>query len=109
MPKPRKLLIDDRLALSKEALKTKSSPAACARSRHSRAIIKVCSGLSMTQGPAITVSRPSPKVALPTEKDLVISRVATKRHKELFIRLNALLHFVLFCGEYEYTLDLVQK
>jgi hypothetical protein len=65
-------LIDDRFALSNDALNTKSSPAAAARLRHSRAIIIACSGVSTTQGPAMIVSRPSPKVAFPTEKALVL-------------------------------------
>jgi hypothetical protein len=63
-------LIEERLALSKDDLNTKSSPAARARSEHSRAIMEACSKLSITHGPAIMVSRPSPKVAFPTEKDV---------------------------------------
>ena len=70
IPSPRKLLIEERFALSNEVLKTKSRPALRARTAHSRAIINVCSSDSMTHGPAITVSRPSPNVAGPTLNDL---------------------------------------
>src|SRR5438132_14180319 len=70
MPSPRKLLIEERFALSNDDLKTKSSPAARARCAHSRAIINACSRDSITHGPAIIAKRPSPKVAEPTWNDL---------------------------------------
>src|SRR5262252_6328245 len=73
MPIPRKLLIDDLFALSKDDLKTKSNPASRARDAHSRAIMVACCCDSITQGPAMMVSRPSPNVAEPTWNDLVIS------------------------------------
>ena len=72
MPRPRKLWIEERFALSNDDLKTKSKPAAWARCKHSRAIIIACSGVSITHGPAITVSRPSPNVALPTLNALTL-------------------------------------
>src|ERR1044072_5196393 len=104
MPKPRKLLMDERFALSNDDLKTKSRPAACARSRHSRAIINACSGDSTTQGPAMIVSRPSPNVALPTEKDLAIGS-RHKRHTEHKMITSSAVStqiryvlFVPFCG-----------
>jgi len=65
-PGPRKLSMAERLALSKDDLKTKSSPAARARSLQACAIINACSRDSMTHGPAIKDRRPSPNVALPT-------------------------------------------
>src|ERR1700730_14232784 len=71
MPTPRKLLIEDRFALSNEVLKTKSKPALRACWAHSRAIIMACSSDSITHGPAMIVSRPSPNVALPTLKGFV--------------------------------------
>src|SRR5215471_18467636 len=72
IPIPRKLLTDDLFALSKDDLKTKSNPASRARDAHSRAIMVACGCDSITQGPAMMVSRPSPNVAEPTWNDLVI-------------------------------------
>src|SRR4030095_11592346 len=90
IPSPRKLLIDDRFALSNEFLKKKPPPASVPRFEHPRAIINTCSSLSTTQGPAIIVSRPSPNVAGPTEKGLIFITQNLKR----------------LC---EYTLDLIYK
>src|SRR6266446_1451863 len=77
IPSPRKLSIEDRFALSKDDLNTKSSPASFAAALHSVAIIIAWSNDSITHGPAITVNRPSPKVALPTLKALVTGFVLT--------------------------------
>ena len=60
------------------------------------------------------VSRPSPKVALPTEKDLVIAikkfPAKTQRSNEIFLVKVKLCRLCAFAGELmpsEYTLDLV--
>src|ERR1043165_2827914 len=86
IPRPRKLRIEDRFALSNDDLKTKSRPAAWARCAHSRAIIIACSGLSITQGPAIIVSRPSPNVTSPTENGFTSFMTAAEYTLSVFVR-----------------------
>src|SRR5262249_140334 len=45
--------------------------------KHSRAIIIACSALSITHGPAMTVSRPSPNVTLSIENDFTAENAFT--------------------------------
>src|SRR6266404_4464397 len=72
-PGPRNPFSEDRLALSKEALKMYGNSASAAILAIFSAIVRACDSVSMTQGPAIRKrGLPAPRRSLPSS----ISRVA---------------------------------
>src|SRR5207248_7484438 len=72
-PGPRNPFSEDRLALSKEALKMYGNPASAATLAIFSAMARACDSVSMTQGPAIRKrGLPAPRRSLPSS----ISRVA---------------------------------
>src|SRR5690349_5409470 len=64
-PGPRKDRSDVRFALSYDALKTNGTPAERVMSRSARAVSTAWDSLSMTQGPAISISGLPPMLAMP--------------------------------------------
>src|SRR5215831_15808557 len=64
-PGPRNEVPDVRFALSYDALKMNGTPARRVMSRSASAVSTACASLSMTHGPAMSVSEPSPTRTLP--------------------------------------------
>src|SRR5256885_9599766 len=80
-PGPRNPLSEERLALSKEALKMYGNPASDAILAIFSAMARACDSVSMTQGPAIRKrALPPPRRSLPSS----ISRVAFIRYGKRF-------------------------
>src|SRR5438034_196213 len=67
IPLPRKLLMDERFALSYEALKIYGNLSEPVIDLIARAIFMACSSLSTTHGPPIKNNSPPPRVISPTE------------------------------------------
>src|SRR5262249_31178912 len=77
-PGPRNDAPDVRFALSYDALKMNVTPARRAMSRSASAVSMACASLSMTHGPAMSVSAPSPTRALPAVTIAGLSGAGTR-------------------------------